>query len=566
MRRRLLLCGVLGACAGDASLAAPDQSDQIEQEIFDRGATVVLVTLRPSPGKPGAGAFAETLDGVHAQPRRSFHSFPGAVVRVDAEGYRALRARADVVTIEPDLPVTGQLIQSVPLIRADQTQADGNDGAGVAVAILDSGMRATHEDLVGALLGSGQHFLSTGAGPGADDDQGHGSNVAGIVAGRGVGTSIGNGVAPAARIVPVKVLDSQNRGSLSDWIAGVDWVVQNQNTLGVPIRVINMSLGTDTRTAACPCDSDPGAAMMGAALAAARAAGILVVASSGNQGDTSQLPYPACFSTVLAVAATYDSALGPSDVFGCLDQTTSARLLTCFSNRNACVALAAPGANITSAGRTSDTALATFIGTSQAAPHVAGMAAVIWGKYPSLTVDQVQQALLTSTTTVDDPILPRSYVFLDAVDSLAAAECATGCTARNVCENASCDASDLCQRGPKPPGATCGPTTCAGANLTLPTCNADGNCADVTTSCGMYACNSDGNACLTRCVLPGDCADGATCESRACVAAQSDGGGGCQTSHGAPSFATLLFVSFLLWRLRWTRSSRSSSVPAVRRQ
>ena len=300
--RRLLWCGVLAACAGDASPAAPP--DQIDQEISDRGQAVVLVTLRPSPGKPGAGAFAETLDGVHAQPRRTFRSFPGAVVRVDAEGYRALRARPDVITIEPDLRVTGHLMQSVPLIRADQTQADGSAGAGVSVSVLDSGMRATHEDLVGALLGSGQHFLETGDGPGADDDQGHGSNVSGIVAGRGVGTTIGTGVAPAARIVPVKVLDSQNRGRVSDWIAGVDWVIDNQNAFGVPIRVINMSLGTDVLTAACPCDSDPGMETMRNALAAARAAGILVVASSGNNGDTLQLPYPACFSSVLPVAAT----------------------------------------------------------------------------------------------------------------------------------------------------------------------------------------------------------------------------------------------------------------------
>jgi len=558
--RRLVLCGVLGACAGDASLPAPDQ---IEQEIADRGATVVLVTLRPTPGKPGAGAFADTLDGVHAQARRSFRSFPGAVVRVDAAGYRALRGRADIVTIEPDQRVTGQLMQSVPLIHADQTQADGNAGTGVAVAILDSGLRASHTDFPGASLGPGQHFLDQGAnaGSGAVDDQGHGSNVAGIVAGRGVAGEIGTGVAPAARIVPVKVLDNQNRGFASDWVAGLDWVVDNQNAFGVPIRVVNMSLGTDSRTASCPCDSDPQAAMRNA-VAAARAAGILVVASSGNQGDTSELPYPACFSTVLPVAATYDASFGLSDVFGCQEHS-SAHLLTCFSNRNACVALAAPGAAITSAYNTSDIATSTFFGTSQAAPHVAGMAAVIWGKYPELTVDQVEHALLTSTTTVNDPSLPQTYAFLDAVDSLAAAECDSGCEAQSVCESAACNASGLCVHSPMSPGSACGPTTCADANLTVPTCNDAGDCADVTTSCGMYACNTDGNQCLTRCVLPSDCAQGARCESRACVMAESDGGG-CQTSRGEPSFATLLLVTFLLWRFPWTRSSRRSSVPAVR--
>src|SRR5262249_24544131 len=163
------------------------------------------------------------------------------------------------------------------------------------------------------------------------------------------------------------------------WIAGLDWVVTNQNAFGTRIRVVNMSLGTDVRTASCPCDQDNQTAMK-MMLDRVRAAGMVVTVSSGNAGDTAQLPYPACFSTprapphppspacsstAIAVGATYDAHSGRQPTNGtyktafgsswpaCADPT-GPRAFACFTNRNVCVQLVAPGAAITSDGFTSD--------------------------------------------------------------------------------------------------------------------------------------------------------------------------------------------------------------------
>lgn len=577
MRGSWFLCVLVGGCA--AAPGAPPAPDRIREELARSGGTVVLVTLRQPAGKARDAlaparldavarqnrAFAASLDGSHARARRTFGTFAGGIVWVDADGYQALTARPEVLAVEPDLPVTGHDLQSIPLIRANLTQAAGAKGAGVAVAVLDTGMRTTHQDLRDAVLGPGQHFLDQGVtvGAGAEDDQGHGSNVSGIIASRGAVAGNGPGVAPKARIVPVKVLDNQERGWTTDWVAGLDWIVTNQNTFGTPIRVINMSLGTDTRSANCPCDSDNQTAMK-MVLDRARAAGMLVTASSGNAGDTAKLPYPACFSTVIAVGATYDADIGRQPqggtyqtAFGsswpaCFD-TTAARTVTCFTNRNACVALVAPGAAITSDGFASDTALITFFGTSQAAPHVAGMAAVIWGAHPSLTVDQVEHSLLTSTTSVPDPTLAQSYAFLDAVDSLAAAECEDGCNAQSLCEVAGCNAAGICQHTPMTPGTPCGDATCSNGTRTDPICNASGACAQETTACGAYQCNAAGDDCLASCVLQTDCAGGYTCQQRSCVAAAGDGGG-CQTARGAPPWAALALLALLvIKKRRWSR-------------
>src|SRR5262249_42555978 len=226
----------------------------------------------------------------------------------------------------------------------------------------------------------------------------------------------------------------------------------------------------------------------------------------------------------------------------------------CFTNRNVCVQLVAPGAAITSDGFTSDTALTTFFGTSQAAPHAAGMAAVILGAHPGLGVDDVERALLTSPTTVADPVLSRTYAFLDAVESLAAAECTDGCNPRSSCEVAACNGSRVCAHTPMSPGSPCGDVTCAGGTRSAPTCDASGACAAQTTSCGAYQCNGGGDECPASCTPQSDCASGHTCQGRSCVAAAPSDGGGCQTAPGAPPWAALALAALLvIKRRRWTR-------------
>jgi subtilisin family serine protease len=583
MRCLALSFVVMAGCIGDPEAALP--VDRIQQGIAAKRRTVVLVTLRPAAravrGRLAArelsavarrnASFADSLDPAHATARHTMSTFAGGILEVDAEGYQALLARADVLAVEPDLPTTAHLHQSIPLIRASVTQADGNDGVGVAVAVLDTGVHSAHDDLVGAVLGTGYRSLGGTQDQhdgDAEDDQGHGSNVAGIIAAR---SGAGPGVAPGARIVPVKVLDSMERGVVSDWIAGIDWVVGHQNAFGTPIRVINMSLGTDDKTPSCPCDGT--SPMMQAALDSARAAGILVVASSGNEGRTTELPYPACFSTVVAVAATYDANLGAqpdpnndqttyADAFAgswpqCGDKTTTATKFACFSNRNSCVKLVAPGSQITSDGWISNSAHTTYIGTSQAAPHVAGMAAVLWGRYPNLSVDQVEAALYASTKAVTDPETQLTFAFLDAVDALAAAGCGSTCSASGACDAPTCGASATCEHHQAAPGAPCGDPVCTAGVRTAPSCNASGTCEVEPESCGPYQCNTEGTDCLVTCTLGTDCADGYRCASQLCGLDTGDGGG-CQTGATGSPWLSLGSLA-LLWmcRRRGLRAPRS---------
>ena len=124
----------------------------------------------------------------------------------------------------------------------------GVTGKGVRVAVLDTGANSQHPDLESSLLPT-QHCFTQGAcppnnsseGTSAEDDSGHGSNVAGIITSDGVVAGVG--FAPAAGIVAVKIDDRNDRGQVSDWTAGLDWVFQNLATLQV--KLVNLSIVTD---------------------------------------------------------------------------------------------------------------------------------------------------------------------------------------------------------------------------------------------------------------------------------------------------------------------------------
>ncbi|MFM8980308.1 MAG: S8 family peptidase [Planctomycetia bacterium] len=216
----------------------------------------------------------------------------------------------------------------------------GTTGAGVKVAVVDTGIDLDHPDLA-ANVKTGVNY--TGASP--DDDNGHGSHVAGTIA--AVDNTIGViGVAPGASLYPVKVLDRRGSGYLSDVAAGIDWCRNNG------IHIANMSLGGSSSTST-----------LDTACSNAKNAGVLLVAAAGNSGDgntsTTETSYPAAYDSVLSVGAV-DS----------LDRLAS------FSNSGAYVDLAAPGVSVYST--TKGASYATYNGTSMASPHVAGVAALVW--------------------------------------------------------------------------------------------------------------------------------------------------------------------------------------------
>lgn len=220
-------------------------------------------------------------------------------------------------------------------------------GSGTVVAIIDTGCDLDHEDLAANLV-AGINYVRSGKPP--DDDHGHGTHTAGTVA--ALNNQIGVvGVAPAASIMPIKALDRRGSGWQSDIAAGVDWAVAHG------AQVLNMSLGGSGYITALlrACDD-------------AAAAGRLVVASAGNSGDgdlaTPETSYPAAFASVVSVGAT-----------------DSWDLLATFSSTHPTVELSAPGVGVMSTYKGNQ--YATWSGTSMAAPHVSGCAAVLWSDYPS---------------------------------------------------------------------------------------------------------------------------------------------------------------------------------------
>lgn len=241
----------------------------------------------------------------------------------------------------------------------------------VVVAVVDTGVDLDHPELA-ANLTAGQSFVSGASTP--DDDHGHGSHVAGIVAAvanNGFGGVVG--VAPRATVMPVKVLNAVGSGSTLDVANGITWAVDNGAT------VINLSLGTVQYSATLE-DAIEYAADQGA----------VVVGAAGNCGDgdypfngcdfQDQPAYPALWPEVIAVGATTAS----------MNQAS-------FSTSGDYVEVVAPGQGILSTFAFGEYALIS--GTSQAAPHVAGLAALIWSQHPGFTADQVRWAI--SGTALD---------------------------------------------------------------------------------------------------------------------------------------------------------------------
>ena len=234
------------------------------------------------------------------------------------------------------LVILALLLVSCDLVNIHvQPNTQGPEGAGVRVALLDSGIDPDHLDLKANYRG-GYDFVNDDSQPW--DDNGHGTEVAGVLAARENGVGL-IGVAPQAELFAIKVLGSDAKGSISDVAKGLEWAIEHG------MDVVNMSLGT-------PEDSPT----LHEAVRAAWEAGLVLVAPTGN--ETGQVLYPAAYSQVIAVTAT--------------DRDDK---LAWFSNTGSQVELAAPGEEIPTTYPGSRYRLAR--GTSFAAPHVAGTAALL---------------------------------------------------------------------------------------------------------------------------------------------------------------------------------------------
>ncbi len=358
---------------------------------------------------------------------RRFQSVPAIVGDLSEAGLRKLERLADVVRVDLDVGGSGNLAHAVPLTNTDDVHALAVTGQGITVAVLDSGIDTDHADLSDDLVDEACFCSGTGGccpdgrkeqfGPGAaEDDHGHGSNVAGIVTSAGIVSSVG--AAPDAAIVAIKVLDSSNSFSTtSDIVAALDWIILNRPD----VDVVNMSLGT---FAMYPGDCD-GEAAWSMALASAintlRANGVLSFVSTGNTGSLTQMQAPACIAGAISMGAVWDSDVGPRTVFGCTDNPTFADKVTCFTNRNSSTDLFAPGAPITSDYLNGG--LSTFYGTSQASPHAAACAANLLQAFPGLEADILETTLESTGTVVNDPATGLQFPRVDCLAALDALAC-----------------------------------------------------------------------------------------------------------------------------------------------
>ena len=334
-----------------------------------------------------AAARAAVVRGAGAALGVNFGRVNAAAVRVPNENaLAALRNNPSVQAVIPNRPVfafqngkgkpggggSGPT-QVVPagVARVGAPTIDSN-GLGVGVAILDTGVDLAHPDLAGTV-----NALNAVGGQSCQDDEGHGTHVAGIIAARD-NTADVIGVAPKATIYCVKVLDSTGSGSDATIMSGLEWVLNNHASLVPAIKVVNMSLGRPGSVNDNPDMHDLIVALEGA--------GITVVVAAGNDAAAEVSgQIPAAYPEVIAVGST--TALAGANQCRFLSAPVAADTASYFTTDGAGVIVSAPGEDQENVSRgcfiSSVGILSTRLGggttrmsgTSMASPHVAGVAA-----------------------------------------------------------------------------------------------------------------------------------------------------------------------------------------------
>ena len=358
-----------------------DTPDIIAQKagLYTRKKQTVLTAISPS----------------NFQLLQDYDHLPVMQLRVDAEALSGLLQQDEVIAINADRAFSPHLAESLPLIGAPQVRSTGVTGSGTSVAVLDTGVNYTLSAFgnctapgtpEGCKVAYVQDFATN---DNSLDDDGHGTNVSGIVV----------GVAPDTKILGLDVFRSDGYAYDSDLLAALNWVLANKAAYN--IAAVNMSMGGGKFTAQCPDDT------LAAAINNLQNAGVVTVISSGNDGYTDAVSSPACIPAAVSVGAVYDANLGRMNWSICIDQTTAADKLTCFSNSAPFLTMLAPGALITAAD-------ITMAGTSQASPHVSGAVALVRGEHGALSAAEISAKLAASGVPVSGKGITRPRLDLVA--------------------------------------------------------------------------------------------------------------------------------------------------------
>jgi len=401
----ILLTAIMSASMGTLASGQPPQRVK------------VLIGFAHQPG-PAEQALVRRAGGT---VKYSYHLVPAIAATVPDNAISGLQANPNVLRVEPDL--VGRAIDvelenawGVRRIGAGQVHDLENQGSGVKVAIVDSGVDYDHPDLDDNYAG-GRNFVEPDGDP--IDVYGHGTHVAGTACAENNDNGVGElgvvGVAPSCALYSLRVLDDNGFGDASDTIAAMEWAIDNG------IQVANLSLGWDP---------DPGT-IFRTAFDNAWNAGMVIVAAAGNSGNPpgkgNSLTHPAKYESVIAVAAIDSNDARAS-----------------FSSTGAEVELAAPGAAVYStwnddtgyydpqpvcgADANGESGCYKYgSGTSMASPHVAGAAALILAANPTWTNDQVRAQLRSTADDLGaagwDP--QYGYGLVDADEAAVSSEPAT---------------------------------------------------------------------------------------------------------------------------------------------
>jgi subtilisin len=389
---RKILGSALLACALAALSALPASADAAASAVPlspNRQYIVVLVD-----GTPAAATASEHSRRYGASVSHVYsHALRGYSARLSDAAVRSLAADPQVAWVQPDQEVS---------IDA-QTQPTGIDRAGaelsptakingvdervnVDVAVIDTGIDLDHPDL--NVYTAGAKNCSTGNS--ADDGNGHGSHVAGTIGALDNGLGV-VGMAPGARLWPVRVLNNAGSGTWSSVVCGIDYVTAH----AAEIEVANMSLsGAGSDDGNCGTSNNDA---LHKAICTSVAAGVTYAVAAGNDADNAANHTPAAYDEVITVSALADFNGQPGGGAAPTCRTDVDDTFADFSNFGADVDIIAPGVCILSTWKGGG--YNTISGTSMATPHVAGAAALYKATYPTASPAAVKSALQAAGTT-----------------------------------------------------------------------------------------------------------------------------------------------------------------------
>ncbi|WP_327369640.1 S8 family peptidase [Streptomyces sp. NBC_01217] len=378
-RRRFAAAGVIAGAAlvlsTAAAFPATAAGTATEGRIENAGApgaisNSYIVTLDEAAADAGSAQGRALAKEYGAKIKRTYRAaLNGYAVQLSEAQAKKFAADPAVESVVQNRTFTISSTQPSPpswgLDRIDQKSLPLNQsytypdtaGQGVTAYIIDTGVRITHSDFGGR---ASYGYDAVDNDNTAQDGNGHGTHVAGTVAGTA------HGVAKKAKIVAVRVLDNGGSGTTDGVVAGIDWVTAN----AVKPAVANMSLGGGA-------DS-----VLDAAVRRSIASGVTYAVAAGNESTNASTKSPARVTEAITVGSTTN---------------TDAR--SSFSNYGTVLDIFAPGSSITSTWNTSDSATNTISGTSMASPHVAGAAALYLADHPNETPAQVSAGLVAAAST-----------------------------------------------------------------------------------------------------------------------------------------------------------------------